>query len=140
MTSPAPVADGDALLPLVLRAQRRSAEQLSAKHLREAADRLVDLTESLDFPLLLPVSPDAERLVGAAMLASGGRINASAGGTYLAGTRVLLVDAVVVQMAAIAGAAYFAQRAGAEVVGAAVLGQLGSGASVGLTVHSLIPS
>jgi adenine/guanine phosphoribosyltransferase-like PRPP-binding protein len=72
------------------------------------------------------------------MLAGGGRIHASAGGTYLTGARVLLVDAVVVQMAAVASAAYFVERAGAEVVGAAVLGLIGSDTSLSVTVFRLL--
>lgn len=138
MTCPAPVAEGEALLPLVLRAQQSAAEQLSAEHLRKAADRLVALAESLDLPLLLPVSPPAERLVGAAMLAGGGRIHAFAGSTYLTGARVLLVDAVVVQMAAVASAAYSIQRAGAEVVGAAVISLMGSDTSLDVNVFRLV--
>jgi hypothetical protein len=138
MTPQAGTADGETLLPLVLKAQQRSAEQLDSAHLREAADRLVELAKSLDFPLLLPVSRDAERLVGAAMLVGGSRINASAGGTYLAGMRVLLVDSVVVQVAGIASAAYIAKHAGAEVVGAVVLDHLGTDDSHGLVVHSLL--
>jgi hypothetical protein len=140
MTLPALPVDEDALLSLVLAAQERSAEQLSAAHLREAADRLVEFAKSLGFPLLVPISRDAERLVGAAVLVGGGQVNASTGSTYLAGARVLLVDAVVVQVAAIAGAAHFAERAGAEVVGAAVIDHLGDSGSLGLAVHSLLPS
>ena len=140
MTPPGLPVAGDTLLSQVLTAQRRNAEQLSAAHLGDAADSLVRLTTSLNFPLLVPISRDAERLVGAAVLLGGGKVNAFTGGTYLEGARVLLVDAVVVQVAALAGAAHIAESAGAEVVGTAVIEHLGGGKSLGLPVHALVPS
>lgn len=140
MSFPVPANDGDALLSLVLKAQQRSAEQLSAARLPEAAARLVELAESLDLPLLLPVSREAERLVGAALLIGAGRVDAADAATYLAGRKVLLVDAVVVQTSAVVNAAYFAERAGAEVVGTVVLDQVGGAVSAGGTVHSLMQS
>lgn len=135
--STTPEAD-DSILPTILRAQERTAEQLSASHMREAAERLVALARSLGYPLLMPVSRDAERLVGAALLIGGDEVTAATGGTYLAGARVLLIDAVVVQMGAIEDAAFMAQRAGAEVVGAAVLDRLGVGSALDLAIHALM--
>lgn len=140
MCSSTPMTDRGGLLSRVLEAQQRTAEQLSATHLSEVADRLVDLTESMGFPLLLPVSREAERLVGAALLVGGGRITAADASTALAGKRVLLVDAVVVQMAAVATAAHFAKRAGAAVMGAAVLDRLGEDVTQDLAIHSLTHS
>jgi hypothetical protein len=131
------LADGS-LLPAILRAKEQSAHQLSGEQLSTAAERLAALAQSLGRPLLLPVSRNAERLVGAALLIGGSDLAAASGGTHLAGMRVLLVDAVVVQMGAIASTAFAATRAGARVIGAAVLDQLGSGSSLKLDVYALM--
>jgi hypothetical protein len=135
-----PLTDRSGLLSRVLEAQQRAADQLSAAHLSGTAERLVDLAQSMNFPLLLPVSREAERLVGAALLVGGGQVSAADASTVLTGKRVLLVDTVVVRMAAVATAAYIAKQAGAAVMGAAVLDQLGEDVAPGLAIHSLTHS
>jgi hypothetical protein len=128
----------DPILPMILRAQQQNAEHLSAAHLHATAERLVALVRSLDYPLLMPVSRDAERLVGAALLLGGAQLEAATGATMLAGQRVLVVDAVVVQTGSLDEGAFIAQRAGAEVIGGAVLHRIGSGTSQNLPIHEVL--
>jgi hypothetical protein len=132
------VEPDDSILPMVIKAQEQNADRLSGLNLRDAAERLVSLARSLDYPLLLPVSRDAERLVGAALLLGGMQVEAITTSTFLAGKRVLLVDAVVVHMSAVESAALIAERAGAVVVGAAVLDRLADGPTVNVPVHELV--
>jgi hypothetical protein len=64
------------LLEAVIRAQDTAATSLASDQIERHARSLVELALSLDGPLLLAVSPMAHRLVGAALVIGGGRVNA----------------------------------------------------------------
>lgn len=91
-----PRSASHSLLDLVLQAQRDAGYLLSAREIKSSADALLQFASSVGLPLLIPVTPMAQRLVGAALLMSGGVLEASDDGTIPHDADVLLVDAVAV--------------------------------------------
>lgn len=92
---------GETLLAQVLTAQEDSAAALASTEIKRSADALVRHATALGSPWLMAVSPMAERLVGAALLASDGMLRAVDDGRIPREEHVLLVEAVAVSAVAL---------------------------------------
>jgi hypothetical protein len=79
------------LLEQVVDAQRANERVLSYPLIEHYARALADTSASLEHPVLWPVGDAAQRLVGATVLISAGRVRPHWWGIDLAGERVLLV-------------------------------------------------
>src|SRR4051794_40041469 len=101
------------LLREVLDAQR-TAERLvgSYAHLRDSAEALAQHCELLSSPLVWPVGDPAERLAGAAVVVSEGRVRVRGWTDHLLGERVLLVAVVATTPLALLHAAQHSRRLG----------------------------
>jgi hypothetical protein len=110
------------LLEALLAAQDASEAAVSYPAIVGWADALIALATELGDPLLLPVSGQAERLVGAATLAArGGGLRVRSPSGSLNGERVLLVDLAVVTPLQLLQAARNARLLGAaDVAGCAI--------------------
>lgn len=101
------------VLGLVVAAQAASAAALSAGEIKRTADSLVRHALALGDPVLAAVSPMAQRLVGAAMLASDGTLRATDESSVPVGEHVLLVEVVAVAPGALSWNRNLFERLGA---------------------------
>ena len=109
------------LLDRLITAQEESDAVASYPNIDRWARVLGSVAAELDDPLLLPVSGVAERLVGAALVATHGGVRVCALSETLDGERVLVVDAVAVSALSMLTAARHARALGAShVAGCAV--------------------
>ena len=105
------------LLEQLTAAQRTAALALSAAHIEHVAEELNAYAHELSFPVLVPVSEMAERLVGAALACTHAPIEAVSDTAAPKGRRVLLVEAAAVTDLHLARCADVMERQGAHVVG-----------------------
>lgn len=124
-------------LSAILDAQASSANLLDAVHICRSAEQLVSFARSCGSPVLAPASPMAHRLVGAALLLSGGDLRATDEGSVPVGEDVLVVEAVVAGLAALDSLSEIMAARGAASVRRAALRVLGA-APAG--VHELWPA
>lgn len=125
---------GETLLARVLTAQEGSAAALASTEIKRSADALVRHATALGSPWLMAVSPMAERLVGAALLASDGTLRAIDDGRIPQDEHVLLVEAVAVSAAALETSRDILVRLGAARVDLAALRLLDSPGHVEVAV------
>jgi hypothetical protein len=105
--------------PLVQRllcAQRSAEESTQHPKIQVLADQLLSLLEELGWPLLWPVDPFAERLVGAAVACGNGKPTVRSFSSTVEGADVLLVAVAAVSSAGLVEAAGCARLLGATVV------------------------
>jgi hypothetical protein len=101
------------LLKEVFRAQRADEEATSYPRLEAYCIALAASCEALDAPIVWPVGAAAERLAGAAVLSSRGRIRLRGWSDRLDGERVLLLTVAAVTPIALITAAEHAKALGA---------------------------
>lgn len=125
------------LLESLLAAQASAAQLLTGSRMSSSAQRLVEFARQSGSPVLTPVSPMANRLVGAALLLGGSAIRASDEGSMPVGERVLLVEAVAADAAGLRSARDTMLILGAASVECVTLQLLGGSSE---DVHVLLPT
>lgn len=88
------------VLPAILAAQGRARELSKVRCLTAAARALIDHLETLGAMRVVGTGPVAERIIGAAVVLSAGRVEMADLNTMVAGAPTLLVDAAVASNAA----------------------------------------
>jgi hypothetical protein len=115
------------LLDNLVDAHRRAEAATAYPELAGYATALADRCEELDSPLVWPVGEPAERLAGAAVLASEGRIRLRGWSDHVAGERVLVIAVAHVSPLEMVQAADHARAIGADEVHACGAGVAGLG-------------
>jgi hypothetical protein len=114
------------MLDRVIGAQRTSEEIVSYPQLLEVATALVHHCDNLDWPLVWPTGPAAERLVGAAVLVGEGRMRARGWTDAVQGDSILVVEVGAVSPLSMIRAARHARALGAAEVRGCGIGVLGT--------------
>jgi len=100
-------------LDRLIHAQDADDDAVTFGRLREYSGRLAELCQRLEDPLVWPVGSSAERLTGAAVILSGGKMRTRGWTTPLANERVLLVTVAAVTPLGLLEAAERAKALGA---------------------------
>lgn len=101
------------LLEIVVSAEERHQEYAQVKMLTTAAERLAEYAQSAGAARLVAASPLAERVIGAAVLLAGGRLEAATSRQADPPGDALVVDVAVAGALSIRAAASHARAAGA---------------------------
>jgi hypothetical protein len=109
-------------------AQREDDEAAQHPQLESYGNALAKMCHDLGYPTVWPVGPAAERLAGAAMILSRGKVHARGWNTEITAKRVLLVTVTAVTPLPLVAAAQHARSLGAAEV-----------YSCGVRVHGLRP-
>lgn len=127
------------LLSSVVAAHEGAAELLSGARMVRSAALLVEFAQRHGGPVLVPVSPMASRLVGAALLYGGDEVRAGDEGSVPTGQHVLLVEAVASAPAGLLNARQVMLAVGAASVECVALQLIGTDDSAE-GVNVLLPS
>jgi len=103
-------------LDRVIVAQREDDAAVSYPRLQTYSHMLTEVCERLEGPMVWPVGSSAERLAGAAVVLSGGRVKTRGWNTDLTGQRVLLLTVTAVTPLGLLEAAEHARALGATEV------------------------
>jgi hypothetical protein len=114
----APLSPGSwgSLLNGILEAQQSAAKLLAGPDIASSAEALAAFASRRGHPVLVPVSPMANRLVGAALVVGGRSLRASDEGSVPVGEHVLLVEAVAAGAAGLRSASDMLRSLGAASV------------------------
>jgi hypothetical protein len=97
-------------------AQREDDEAAQHPQLESYGNALAKICHDLGYPTVWPVGPAAERLAGAAMILSQGKVHARGWNTDMTAKRVLLVTVTAVTPLPLLTAAHHARSLGAAEV------------------------
>jgi hypothetical protein len=123
------------LLNDILEAQRTAAKLLAGPQIAYSAKALAAFAQRRGYPVLVPASPMANRLVGAALMSDAGALRATDDGSVPVGEHVLLVEAVAAGTAGLRNASDVLLSLGAASVECVALRLLGDG---GEYIHVLL--
>jgi len=118
------------LLRALVRAQEADQAALTFPRIEEFAMALASRCNELDAPLVWPVGDSAERLAGAAVLATEGEVRVRGWTGFPPGERILLLAVAAVGPSSLIEAALLARRMGASEIHACGVDVVGMDAAL----------